>query len=111
MTTPMLDAVRIYLYVFGVLTIAGGIMGYVKANSRPSLIAGVSSGVLLIGAAYLVGAKGMIGLLLGLIVSLPLAGRFISGFRKTGKVMPAGVMALLSVGGVVLSIAALLGAR
>ncbi len=107
----MLDAVRIYLYVFGVLTIAGGIMGYVKANSRPSLIAGVSSGVLLIGAAYLVGAKGMIGLLLGLIVSLPLAGRFISGFRKTGKVMPAGVMALLSVGGVVLTIAALLGAR
>jgi uncharacterized membrane protein (UPF0136 family) len=111
MTTPMLDAVRIYLYVFGVLTIAGGIMGYVKANSRPSLIAGVSSGVLLIGAAYLVGAKGMIGLLLGLIVSLPLAGRFISGFRKTGKIMPAGVMALLSVGGVVLTIAALLGAR
>ena len=107
----MLDAVRIYLYVFGALTMAGGIMGYVKAKSRPSLIAGLSSGVLLIGAAYLVGAKGTIGLLLGLVVSLPLAGRFVSAFRKSGKVMPAGLMALLSVAGVVLTIAALLAAR
>ena len=107
----MLDAVRIYLYVFGALTMAGGIMGYVKANSRPSLIAGLSSGVLLIGAAYLVGARGTIGLLLGLVVSLPLAGRFVSGFRKSGKVMPAGIMALLSIAGVVLTIVGLLGRR
>ena len=40
----MLDAVRIFLYVFGALTMAGGIMGYVKANSRPSLIAGTGCG-------------------------------------------------------------------
>jgi uncharacterized membrane protein (UPF0136 family) len=111
MPTAMLDAVRIYLYVFGALTIAGGIMGYVKANSRASLIAGLSSGVLLLGAAYLVGARGTMGLLLGLVVSLPLAGRFISGFRKTGKVMPAGLMALLSIAGVVLTIAGLLSGR
>ena len=107
----MLDAVRIFLYVFGALTMAGGIMGYVKANSRPSLIAGLASGVLLVGAAYLVGAKGTMGLLLGLVVSLPLAGRFVSSFRKTGKVMPAGVMALLSIAGVALTIAGLLIGR
>jgi uncharacterized membrane protein (UPF0136 family) len=111
MPIEMLDAVRIYLYVFGALTIAGGIMGYVKANSRPSLIAGVSSGVLLAFAAYLVGAKGMIGLLLGLVVSLPLAGRFVSSFRKTKKVMPAGLMAVLSIAGVALTIAGLLAGR
>ena len=36
----MLDAIRFYLFLFGVLTIAGGIMGFVKAKSRASLIAG-----------------------------------------------------------------------
>ncbi len=107
----MLDAVRIYFYVFGALTLAGGIMGYVKAKSRASLIAGGSSGALLMLAAYLVGANGRIGLLLGLVVSLPLAGRFVAGFRKTGKVMPAGLMALLSIAGVAMAIAGLLHGR
>ena len=36
----MLELARIYLFVFGVLTIAGGVMGFVKAKSKPSLIAG-----------------------------------------------------------------------
>lgn len=105
----MLEAVRIYLYVFGALTIAGGVMGFVKAKSRPSLVAGGTSGALLLVAAYLVGARPAFGLGLGLVVSLGLAGRFIGVFRKSGKLMPAGLMAVLGTLGVFLTAYGLLG--
>ena len=93
----MFELARIYLYVFGALTIAGGVIGFVKAKSKASLIAGGIAGALLVGAAWLGGRNGII---LGLIVSLALAGRFVGAYRKSKKVMPAGLMALLSVIGV-----------
>jgi uncharacterized membrane protein (UPF0136 family) len=109
MESPMLDAVRIYLYVFGVLTIAGGVVGFVKAKSRPSLIAGGSSGALLLLAGYLLATRMTFGLGLGLVVSLGLAGRFIGAFRKSGKIMPAGLMAMLGSLGTILTAYGLLG--
>lgn len=99
----MFTAVWVYLYVFGVLTIAGGIVGYVKAKSRASLIAGGVAGALLLVSGYLTGTTGRPGLLLGLGLSLMLAGRFVGTFIKTRKVMPAGLMSVLSVVGVVLT--------
>ncbi|HMV51391.1 MAG TPA: TMEM14 family protein, partial [Blastocatellia bacterium] len=36
--------------IYGVLVAAGGAMGYFKAGSTASLIAGLGSGVLLVGA-------------------------------------------------------------
>ena len=33
----MLGPTKIYFIIFGLLTIAGGIMGYAKAGSTPSL--------------------------------------------------------------------------
>ena len=93
---------KIYFLVFGLLTIAGGVMGYVKAGSTASLIAGGISGVLLIVAASHVA----IGLALGIIVSLLLAGRFLPTFFKTGKMMPNGMMALLSIVAIVFAILA-----
>ncbi len=103
----LLQTLHVYLLVFGVLTIAGGTMGYVKAKSRPSLIAGTTAGALLIIAWYLVGTKGRVGVMLGLFVSVVLAGRFVSAYLKSRKVMPAGIMAVLSVVGVVLTVLAL----
>ena len=35
----MLEPAKIYFVIFGLLTIAGGIMGYVKARSVVSVIA------------------------------------------------------------------------
>jgi uncharacterized membrane protein (UPF0136 family) len=99
---------RGYLFVFGMLTIAGGVLGFVKAKSRPSLIAGTLSGLSLMVAGYLVGTRGTLGLALGLIVSLSLAGRFIGAYKKTGKLMPAGLMSVLAVAGVVFTVVALL---
>lgn len=103
----MIETARLYLFVFGALTIAGGVMGYVKAKSRPSLVAGGLSGALLIVAGYLVGSHGQVGLVLGLIVSLALAARFVMSFRKSKKVMPAGLMAVLGIAGVALTALAL----
>jgi uncharacterized membrane protein (UPF0136 family) len=99
----MFEILRIYLFVFGVLTIVGGVVGFVKAKSNASLIAGGVSGVLLLVAGYLMGsASAQVGLILGLVVSVALAGRFVPSYLKTKKAMPAGLMAVLSVVGVVL---------
>lgn len=104
----MLDLTKIYLFIFGALTIAGGIMGYVKAGSPASIIAGGISGVLLLVAGYLVGAgKVQPGLILGLVVSLALAGQFVPKFLSTHKFMPAGMMGILGVIGLVLTALAL----
>ena len=48
-----MGAAKIYFIIFGVLTIAGGVIGYVKAGSVPSIIAGAISGILLLVAAFL----------------------------------------------------------
>lgn len=103
----ILDVARIYLFAFGAVTIAGGIMGFVKAKSRPSLIAGTLSGGSLAVAGYLVNTRGMVGLALGLLVSFSLAGRFIRVYKKSGKFMPAGLMSVLGIASVVIMIVAL----
>lgn len=101
-----MGATKIYFIVFGVLTIAGGIIGYVKANSVPSIVAGSITGILLVAAAFLLSDHQVAGLALGLIVSILLAGQFIPKFIRTGKAMPAGMMSILSVVGIVMAILA-----
>ena len=100
----MLDLTKLYLFIFGALTIAGGVMGYVKAHSTISLVAGGICGLLLVASGYLIGTgKIQPGLILGLVISLALAGQFLPKFLQTHKVMPAGMMAVLSVIGLVLT--------
>jgi uncharacterized membrane protein (UPF0136 family) len=101
-----MGAAKIYFIVFGILTIAGGIIGYVKAGSMPSIIAGSISGILLLVAAFLLPDQRVAGLAIGLIVSLLLAGQFIPKFIRTGKAMPAGMMSILSVIGIIMAIVA-----
>jgi uncharacterized membrane protein (UPF0136 family) len=102
----MLGPAKIYFIVFGLLTIVGGVMGYVKAGSTASLIAGSVSGILLLLAAFLLPGNLVVGLALAAIVSVALAGRFVPAFLKTGHVMPAGLMSILSVIGIIVAIVA-----
>jgi uncharacterized membrane protein (UPF0136 family) len=99
-----MEAAKIYFIVFGLLTIAGGILGYVKAGSAASIIAGAITGVLLLVAAFLLPEHQAWGLGTALIVSLLLAGYFIRKYLQTGTVMPAGMMSVLSIIGIVAAI-------
>ena len=101
-----MDATRLYFFIFGALTIIGGVIGYVKAGSLPSIIAGTITGLLLLLAAWILPSNRMIGLVTALIVSLLLAAQFIPKFIRTGKMMPAGLMSILSAIGIIVLIVA-----
>lgn len=102
----MIGPAKIYFIIFGLLTIVGGVIGFVKAGSTASIIAGSISGILLIVAAFLLPGQLVLGLAIAGLVSLLLAGRFIPAFMKTGQAMPAGLMSVLSVIGVIVAIVA-----
>lgn len=97
---PMSYALSTYFTVFGLVALGGGVLGFVKAKSRASLIAGLASGTLLFAASGLACTRHVVaGAVLGGVVSLALVGRFLPAFLKTKKVMPAGLVAALGVGG------------
>ena len=101
-----MEAAKIYFIVFGALTIVGGIVGYVKAGSTASIIAGSITGVLLLVGAFLLPEHRAAGLATALIISLLLAAQFIPKLLRTGRVMPAGIMSVLSVIGIIAAIVA-----
>jgi uncharacterized membrane protein (UPF0136 family) len=102
----MIGPAKIYFIIFGVLTIVGGVIGYMKAGSAASIIAGAISGLALLLAAYLLPGNAPLGLGIAGIVSIALAVKFIPAFMNTGKVMPVGLMSVLSVIGVIMAIVA-----
>lgn len=102
----MIGPAKIYFIIFGLLTIVGGIIGYTAKGSMASIIAGSVSGILLLAGAFLLPNNATAGLALAGIVSILLAGRFIPAFIKTGDLMPAGMMSVLSVIGVIMAILA-----
>jgi uncharacterized membrane protein (UPF0136 family) len=101
----MLDPTRFFYYLFGLITLGGGIQAFVHVGSKASLIAGGISGILLLVAGWLL-QSGQVtpGLVLGLIVTLGLAGRFLPKFFKDGGWWPAGVEGWLGLVGLVLTI-------
>jgi uncharacterized membrane protein (UPF0136 family) len=104
--TRMLGPTKIYFIVFGVLTIAGGIVGYFKAGSVISIIAGSVTGILLLVSAWLLPEHLAAGLTIALITSLLLAAQFVPKFLRTGKAMPAGLMSILAAVGIVMAVLA-----
>ncbi len=101
-----MDATKLYFIVFGALTIVGGIIGYVKAGSLPSIIAGAITGVLLLVAGFLLPEHRAAGIATAFVVSFVLAAQFVPKFIRTGKMMPAGMMSILSVIGLIVAIVA-----
>jgi uncharacterized membrane protein (UPF0136 family) len=81
------------LSLFALLVLVGGIIGFLKANSRASLIAGIVSAALLGVSASLVASGSVrLGAGLGALAALALIGRFLPAFLRTKKVMPAGLV-------------------
>jgi uncharacterized membrane protein (UPF0136 family) len=97
---------KIYFLIFGALTIIGGVIGYLKAGSVASIIAGSITGVLLLVAGALLPEHRAIGLATALVISLLLAAQFVPKFIRTGRAMPAGMMSVLSVIGIIVALVA-----
>ncbi|KAM9308621.1 transmembrane protein 14C [Gastrophryne carolinensis] len=77
---------------YAALVASGGIMGYVKAGSVPSLAAGLVFGGLAGLGAYQMSQDSK-NILLSLIASGTLAGVMGYRFYNSGKLMPAGIIA------------------
>ena len=81
---------------FAVLVLVGGIMGYQKAASLPSLIAGIISSLVLFACAFGMFKESVLAYSLSLVATMFLALFFTYRFSVTGAFMPAGMMAIVS---------------
>ena len=89
-------AARCALGIYAAFLAVGGIMGYVKARSRPSLIAGLASAV---GAASLLAWslwQPFPAFVFAALLAALLGGMFGRRFGKTRKMMPSGMLLLVS---------------
>jgi uncharacterized membrane protein (UPF0136 family) len=85
------------LAIYALLLAVGGVIGFVKARSRPSLIAGVASAVAALMALGLSLMGIRFGLPLGMTLAIVLFVFF--GYRyalRGRKFMPSGLMAVVS---------------
>ncbi len=84
------------ILAYGAILIAGGFVGWKFSGSRISLTAGLASAALL-ALAYRVALFHLLaGYLFAFLVSVGLVAMFGMRFRKTRKVMPAGMMLAVS---------------
>jgi uncharacterized membrane protein (UPF0136 family) len=103
----MNDTAKYYYIAFGLFTLAGGVIGYAKTGSTPSLVAGIVCGLGLFAAAILMQFSLIGALVAGVLLSIVLAGKFVPDFIHKKAVFPGGVMALLSLAGIVITLLAL----
>ncbi len=83
------------LYIYGILLIVGGAMGYVKAKSVPSLVAGLVCGfiALFLGYRYAWHFAPHAAFILALVLIFLMGRRYLN----TRKAMPALLIVVLSV--------------
>ncbi len=84
------------VFTYALIVLAGGIAGYFKAGSSASLIMGSVFGLLLIGSAWIILKKKMVGEYCALGLLILLDAFFIFRYLRTFHFLPAGLMSLLS---------------
>ncbi len=99
-----MSAGAIAAIAYGLLALIGGVIGYTKAKSKPSLISGIISGLLLIiaGIARSVGMGW--GIPLAAVVTAVLIVVFVVRLLKTRKFMPAGLMVVAGVAALIVMV-------
>lgn len=82
--------------IYALFILLGGVMGYVKAHSHASLLAGSATGVILLISAIGIYSTRTWGLVLAFVVTSFLT--FFFGYRyySTQVLFPSGVMTVLS---------------
>ncbi len=103
--------IKAYFIAFGAIVIAGGVQGFLK-GSKASLIAGGILGALVLAGAFLMESNPKLGMVLALVGSLGIAGKFVPGFLKAADkaaaLWPAGILALLSIVALVMTVRGLM---
>jgi uncharacterized membrane protein (UPF0136 family) len=98
---------KTYLLVFGIIVLAAAVQGFL-AGSKASLIAGGILGVCILTGVFLLGDNRNVALILALVGSLGIAGRFIPAFFKAPDKMavlwPHATLALLAIIGIALTV-------
>lgn len=99
-TTPQQENKMNYkivvVFVYAALLLIGGIIGYIKADSLPSLIMGVVSALLVAASGFAMLRSLAWGNTSALLLSGLLFLFFSYRFTNSFKFMPAGLMALIS---------------
>ena len=86
----------IVVTLYGLFSLAGGLIGYVKAGSMASIVAGGISGIILLLSAWGISKENKSSAYVALVVALLLGGRFIMTLIKSFKVMPDLLMVVFS---------------
>jgi uncharacterized membrane protein (UPF0136 family) len=106
---PMLHLTAVALTgIYGLVSLVGGTIGYLKANSMPSLVAGGIAGILLLLCAFGITRWPLPSLIGATVVSLALVGRFAPKALGVVEKAAGPVDYLMSLGGVLVIVACLL---
>ncbi|KAI8939981.1 hypothetical protein NX059_003705 [Plenodomus lindquistii] len=84
--------------ILGTLTAGGGITGYARTGSVPSIAAGVTVGLLYILGGLRINNRNPYGVELALLASIVLAGSSVPRAIKSGKPLPIGLSVLATFG-------------
>ncbi|MCS7027675.1 MAG: TMEM14 family protein [Bacteroidia bacterium] len=95
-----MNTLAISTLVFAVFMLAGGYLGYVQARSKASLIAGSAFAALLALATFLIASEDKstahYGIILATLLSVTNLVFGLLRYFKTRKLMPAGIIAIMS---------------
>ena len=82
---------------YGLFSAIGGIIGYAKARSVPSLVAGSATGIVLVLCAAGIQRGDRVSAIVALLVAAVLGARFVRTWRTHHRLMPDVLMVSFSI--------------